>query len=91
MGGHKGDEIGFKKVSIFFKYLPYWKDLYLRHAIDVMHIDKNVCDSILGNLLDIKVKMKEGIKSCKDFTDLNIRPELHSKERANGKILPSSG
>jgi hypothetical protein len=26
----------FKKKSIFFKYLPYWKELDVRHAIDGM-------------------------------------------------------
>src|SRR6266508_3118157 len=34
-GDHEEDETGFKKVSIFFKYLPYWKDLDIRHAIDI--------------------------------------------------------
>ncbi|KAI3908714.1 hypothetical protein MKW92_007862 [Papaver armeniacum] len=29
-----------KKISIFFE-LPYWKDLLLRHNIDVMHTEKN--------------------------------------------------
>src|SRR5437667_1335559 len=90
-GGHEEDETGFKKVSIFFKYLPYWKDLDILHAIDVMHIEKNVCDSILGILLDIKGKMKEGLKSRKDFVDLNIRHKLHPEERANGKyFLPAA-
>src|SRR6266540_6392553 len=90
-GGHEEDATGFKKLSIFFKYLPYWKDLDIHHVIDVMHVKKNVCDSILGILLDIKGKMKEGIKSCKDFVDLNIRHELHSEERANGKhYLPAA-
>ena len=28
----------FKKKSIFFEYLPYWKDLDVRHAIDGMHV-----------------------------------------------------
>src|SRR6266540_7324030 len=50
-----------------------------------MHVEKNVCDSILGILLDIKGKTKEGLKSHKDFVDLTIRHELHPKERANGK------
>src|SRR6266508_5322100 len=91
MGGHEQDETGFKRVSIFFKYLPYWKDLDMRHAIDVMHVEKNVYDSILGILLEIKGKTKEGIKSCKDFVDLNIRHELHPEERANGKYyLPAA-
>jgi hypothetical protein len=44
----------FKKMSIFFKYLPYWKDLDIRHAIDGMHVQKNVFDSIIGILLDVK-------------------------------------
>src|SRR6266498_2647147 len=90
-GGHEEDATGFKKFSIFFKYLPYWKDLDIRHAIDVMHVEKNVCDSILGILLDIKGKMKEGLKSRKDFVDLNIKYGLHPKERANRKYyLPAA-
>ena len=55
-GGHEEDATGFKKLSIFFKYLPYWKDLDILHAIDAMHVEKNVCDSILGILLDIKAR-----------------------------------
>src|SRR5438132_5902321 len=56
-----------------------------------MHVEKNVCDSILGILLDIKGKTKEGHKSRKDFVDLNIRHELHQEERANGKYyLPAA-
>lgn len=39
-----------KKRSIFFE-LPYWKDNLLRHNLDVMHIEKNVCDSIVGTLM----------------------------------------
>jgi hypothetical protein len=31
----------FKKRSIFWN-LSYWKDLMVRHAIDVMHVEKNV-------------------------------------------------
>src|SRR5438105_9502374 len=90
-GHHEEDATGFKKLSIFFKYLPYWKDLDIRHAIHVMHVEKNVCDSIIGILLDIKGKTKEGLKSHKDFVDLNIRHELHPEERANGKYyLPAA-
>src|SRR5205814_4010144 len=84
-GRDEEDATGFKKLSIFFKYLPYWKDLDIRHAIDVMHVEKNICDSILGILFYIKGKTKEGLKSRKEFIDLNIRHKLHPKERANGK------
>ena len=41
-----------KKHSIFF-YLPYWKHLLVRHNLDVMHIEKNVCESLIGTLLNI--------------------------------------
>src|SRR5438128_9474116 len=30
-GGHEKDAIGFKKLLIFFKCLPYWKDLDIHH------------------------------------------------------------
>ena len=41
-----------KKRSILFD-LPYWKVLDVRHCIDVMHVEKNVCDSVIGTLLNI--------------------------------------
>ena len=49
----------FKKKSVFWK-LPYWVILHVRHCIDVMHVEKNVCESILGTLLKIKGKRKDG-------------------------------
>ena len=30
--------IPFKKLSIFFQYLPYWPDFEAPHAIDAMHV-----------------------------------------------------
>ena len=52
-----------KKCSIFFD-LPYWKDLLVRHNLDVMHIEKNVCDSLIGTFLNIpgKTKDEENVK-----------------------------
>ena len=38
--------------------LEYWKDLDLRHNLDVMHIEKNICDSIIDTLLNIEGKQK---------------------------------
>ena len=34
-----------KKRSIFFN-LPYWCKLEVRHFIDMMHVEKNVCDQL---------------------------------------------
>src|SRR5437868_1793744 len=82
----KKDEPAFKKQSVFYMYLPYWEDLDVRHTIDVIHVEKNVCDSILAILLDLPDTKKDGIKSCKDFVQLGIRPELQPQEREDEKL-----
>ncbi|GKB63075.1 hypothetical protein Tco_0919261 [Tanacetum coccineum] len=55
-----------KKKSIFFT-LPYWKNLLLRHNLDVMHIEKNVCDNIVGTLLGQVGKSKDNLKARLDL------------------------
>ena len=62
-------------MSLFFE-LPYWKDLNVRHCLDVMHIEKNVCMNILGTFLDILKKGKDGLNARRDLVLLKIRPEL---------------
>ncbi|XP_071740963.1 uncharacterized protein [Rutidosis leptorrhynchoides] len=78
-----------KKKSIFWK-LPYWKHLRVRHCIDVMHIEKNVCESLIGLLLNIPGKTKDGIKVRRDMELMNIRPELQPKDidGRSTKFLP---
>ena len=73
-----------KKKSIFW-LLPYWPDLDVRHAIDVMHVVKNVCESLLGILLDIPGKTKDTLKARMDLQDMELRKELHPQELHTGK------
>ncbi|KAM1818421.1 hypothetical protein PS2_000186 [Malus domestica] len=54
------EELNWTKKSIFFE-LEYWSKLRLRHNIDVMHVEKNICDSVMGTLLNIKAKQKTQI------------------------------
>ena len=76
----KGDEvIPWNKKSIFFK-LPYWDHLLIRHNLDVMHIEKNVSESIIGTLLGIEGKTKDMLQSHLNLKDLNIRDKLHLVE-----------
>ena len=84
--------VPFKKQSCFFKYLSYWKDLDTPHAVDCMHLSKNVFESAAGILLDMKTKMKDGLKSHLDLVNLDIRPELHPTPSAqSGKMdLPGA-
>ena len=44
-----------KKRNMFFE-LPYWKDNLLRHNLDAMHIEKNVCECICTTLLELDKK-----------------------------------
>jgi hypothetical protein len=76
----------FKKQSIFFQYLPYWKEFEIGHVIDTMHIIKGVFESTIGLLLDIPGKMKDGLNACKDLQVLGIRKKLHPQARLNGKV-----
>ncbi|WOH08702.1 hypothetical protein DCAR_0728148 [Daucus carota subsp. sativus] len=46
---------------------------------------KNVCDNIIGTLLDIEGKSKDNLKARKDLQDLNIREELWLRQKTNNK------
>jgi hypothetical protein len=80
-------DIPFKKLSIFFKYLLYWKDLQTSNNIDLIHVTNNVFDSIIRTLLDLSRKTKDGLKSCTDLVQFELRPELHPILKPNGKHL----
>lgn len=84
---HPGDGSGKRKCGraeqrLFFTRrstlwdLEYWKDLDLQHNLDVMHIERKICDSIIGTLLNIKGKTKDTLKSRIDLTHLGIRKDL---------------
>ncbi|KAK6789627.1 hypothetical protein RDI58_013427 [Solanum bulbocastanum] len=73
-----------KKKSIFFE-LPYWQHNLLHHNLDVMHIEKNTVDSILGTLLDISGKIKDHAKAQYDLKDMGIRKNLHPKDTEDSK------
>jgi hypothetical protein len=69
-------EILWKNRTNFFR-LPYWKDNMLRHNLDVMHIEKNVMDNILGTILDIKGKTKDNLQARQDLQEMSLRPKLY--------------
>ena len=58
-----------------------------------MHLEKNVFDSTIGILLDIKSKTKDGVKSRTDLVNLDIRKDIHPQPSTqNGKVdLPGAG
>lgn len=80
--------IGRKKV--YFFQLPDWKTLMLHHNLDVMHIENNVFDIIIGTLLNIKGKTKDNLKIHLDLQALDIKSQLHPIERGNKVVLPTT-
>ena len=53
--------------------LPYWECNLLRHNLDVIHIEKNVCDNVIGTLLNLEHKSKDKEKARLDLVDIGIR------------------
>ena len=76
-----------KKKSIFFN-LEYWKYLHVRHNLDVMHIKKNVCESIIGTLFNIAGKTKDGLNSHLDLVEMGLRSELAPRFESKRTYLP---
>ena len=62
--------------------------LLVRHILDLMHIEKNVCGSIFGTLLDIKYKSKDGKKYCDGLQQLGIRKSPWLEQKGKKIFLP---
>jgi hypothetical protein len=76
--------------AINFWELLYWKDLDVRHSIDVMHVKKNVCESLLGILLNTDRKTRNHGHARADLKKMRIRQELWLDDSVKGTELPTS-
>jgi hypothetical protein len=72
----------YSRISTLWR-LPYWQHLKLPHNLDVMHIEKNICENILGTLLMIIGKTKDTHNARLDLYDMGIREELHLQKNGN--------
>nr|XP_034599301.1 uncharacterized protein LOC117860169 [Setaria viridis]XP_034599302.1 uncharacterized protein LOC117860169 [Setaria viridis]XP_034599303.1 uncharacterized protein LOC117860169 [Setaria viridis]XP_034599304.1 uncharacterized protein LOC117860169 [Setaria viridis]XP_034599305.1 uncharacterized protein LOC117860169 [Setaria viridis]XP_034599306.1 uncharacterized protein LOC117860169 [Setaria viridis]XP_034599307.1 uncharacterized protein LOC117860169 [Setaria viridis]XP_034599309.1 uncharacte len=80
----KRPEDWLKKRSIFFQ-LQYWEHNLLRHNLDMMHIEKNVCERLIRTLLHIVSKTDTNLNARLYLVDMAIRPDLHPKFDYQGK------
>ncbi|KAH1091801.1 hypothetical protein J1N35_019058 [Gossypium stocksii] len=56
-----------------------------------MHIEKNICENIIGTILNIDRKSKDNLQSRLDLVDMRIRHDLRPQVLLNGKYrLPPS-
>jgi hypothetical protein len=78
-----------KKQSIFWE-LPYWKYLDVCHSIEVMHVKKNVCKSLIGTLLNMNRKTRDHGHAHADMKKMGIGQELWLDDFVKGTELPTS-
>lgn len=52
----------------------------LKHNLDIIHIEKNICDSILGILMNINGKSRDTSNARRDLANLGIQKELHLQQ-----------
>jgi hypothetical protein len=63
----------------------------VHHAIDVMHVEKNVCEALVSTLLDIPGKTKDTLNARMGLEQMKLRKDLHHKTLENGsKKLPTA-
>ena len=53
-----------------------------------MHVEKNVCDSVIGMLLKIQGKTKDGLNTRQDLVEVGIRSSLHPRSDGKNIYLP---
>ena len=75
----KKRELNWTKRSIFFE-LEYWSSLELKHNFDVMHVSKNVNESVLNTAL-MNDKSKDKKEARIDLKNMGIRPDQWPKEK----------
>jgi hypothetical protein len=71
-----------KKKSIFWE-LPYWEVLDVRHAIDVMHLTKNLCVNLI-EFLGVYRKTKDRLEARQELQRMEERDDLRPQQRDNG-------
>ncbi|GJZ93993.1 helitron helicase-like domain-containing protein [Tanacetum coccineum] len=56
-----------------------------------MHVEKNVAESLVGTLLHVLGKTKDGVNARLDLAELGVNPELFAMQEKDKTTLPSAG
>jgi hypothetical protein len=73
MSGKNIEEDDMWKKQLIFWVLPYWKNIDVCHSIDVMHIEKSVCESLLRILLNTDGKTRDHGYARANLNKMGIR------------------
>ncbi|KAL9670555.1 hypothetical protein QQ045_008108 [Rhodiola kirilowii] len=69
-------------VSVFYD-LPYWSTLRKPYSLDVMHIENNIFDNIIGTILGLQEKTKNDIKAREGLEKQEIQKEFWWKKKGS--------
>ncbi|GJW24961.1 hypothetical protein Tco_0038772 [Tanacetum coccineum] len=80
-----------KKFNIWYRKLRYWRHHFVPHCIDFMHVEKNVAESLVGTLLNVLGKRKDGVNARLDLAELGVKPKLFAMQEEDKTTLPPAG
>ncbi|GJV16268.1 hypothetical protein Tco_1361591 [Tanacetum coccineum] len=80
-----------KKFNIWYQKLRYWRHNSVPHCIDFMHVEKNVAESLVGTLLHVLGKTKDGVNARLDLAELGVKPELFAMQDEDKQQLLAGG
>ncbi|RVW85531.1 hypothetical protein CK203_044095 [Vitis vinifera] len=75
----------FSKRSILYN-LEYWKCIPMCHNLDVMHIEKNVCEILIALMLNTKGKTKDDANARRDLKHFKIKEWLWLRKQMTRKF-----
>ncbi|GJW89394.1 hypothetical protein Tco_0164734 [Tanacetum coccineum] len=80
-----------KKFNIWYRKLRYWRHNSIPHCIDFMHVEKNVAESLVGTLLHVPGKTKDGVNARLDLAELGgqTRVVCYARRRQNNTTSSS--
>nr|GEX64517.1 hypothetical protein [Tanacetum cinerariifolium] len=85
------NEAYWKKFNIWYRKLRYWRHNYVPHCIDFVHVEKNVCKSLVRTLLSVLEKTKDGMNARLNLAELGIKLELFAWQEKDKTTLPPAG
>ncbi|GJZ40971.1 hypothetical protein Tco_0587857 [Tanacetum coccineum] len=80
-----------KKFNIWYRKLRYWRHNSVPHCIDFMHVEKNVSESLVGTLLHVPGKTKDGVNARLDLAEFRVKTELFAMQEEDKTTLPLAG
>jgi hypothetical protein len=85
---NRQNDVYWKKFNIWYQNLRYWRHHSVPHCIDFMHVEKNVAESLVGTLLHVPGKTKDGLNARLDLAALGVKQELFTMQGQDSTTLP---